>query len=52
MTLFKDCYQVQRKELIKAVNLLVDAFSENSVWNEVLSNKDNNTILTEVMVRF
>ena len=52
MTSFRDFYQVTRKERKKAVNLLVDAFSENSVWNEVLSNKDNNTILTEVMVRF
>ena len=52
MTLFDDLYQVQKKDLRRVVDVLTDAFSEDSMWHEVFKNEDKNRALTEVMVRF
>ncbi len=37
---------------MNAVNVLNNAFSEDSMWKEVFNDEDKNRILTEVMVRF
>ena len=52
MTLFDDLYEIQKKDLQKAVNVLTNAFSEDSMWKEVFNDEDKNRVLTEVMVRF
>jgi ribosomal protein S18 acetylase RimI-like enzyme len=52
MSLFRDLYKLQKKDLKNAVNVLTDAFSEESMWKEVFNDEDKNRVLTEVMVRF
>ncbi len=52
MSLISDLYKIQKKDLKKAVNVLNNAFSEESMWKEVFNDEDKNRILTEVMVRF
>ena len=52
MTLFNDLYKVQKKDLEKTVNVLTDAFAEESMWKEVFNDEEKNHALTEVMVRF
>ena len=51
-SLISDLYKIQKKDRKNAVNVLVNAFSEESMWEEVFNNEDKNRILTEVMVRF
>ena len=52
MSLISDLYKIQKKDLKKAVNVLNNAFSEDSMWKEVFNDEDKNRVLTEVMVRF
>jgi GNAT superfamily N-acetyltransferase len=52
MSLISDLYKVQKKDLKNVVNVLDNAFSEDSMWKEVFNDEDKNRILTEVMVRF
>ena len=52
MSLINDLYKIQKKDLKKAVDVLTNAFSEESMWEEVFNDKDKNRALTEVMVRF
>ena len=52
MTLISDLYKIQKKDLKNAVNVLTNAFSEDSMWKEIFNDEDKNRILTEVMVRF
>jgi len=52
VTLLDDLYKIQKKDLRKVVDVLTDAFSEDSMWQEVFKNEDKNRALTEVMVRF
>ncbi len=52
MTSFDNLYKIQKKDLQNAVNVLTDAFSEESMWKEVFKNEKKNRALTEVMVRF
>jgi len=52
MSLISDLYKIQKKDLKNAVNVLTNAFSEDSMWKEVFTDEDKNVILTEVMVRF
>jgi ribosomal protein S18 acetylase RimI-like enzyme len=52
MSLISDLYKIQKKNLKNAVDVLTDAFSEESMWQEVFTDKEKNRILTEVMVRF
>jgi ribosomal protein S18 acetylase RimI-like enzyme len=52
MTLISDLYKIQKKDLKNAVNVLTNAFSEDSMWKKVFDDEDKNRILTEVMVRF
>ncbi len=52
MSLISDLYKIQKKDLKNAVNVLTNAFSEDSMWKEVFNDEDKNGILTEVMVRF
>ncbi len=52
MTLISDLYKIQKKDLKKAVNVLTNAFSKESMWKEVFTDEEKNRILTEVMVRF
>ena len=52
MKLINNLYRLQKKDLNDAVDILVDAFSEVSMWDEVFSDKNKNRILTEVMLRF
>ncbi len=52
MSLFSDLYKIRKKDLNNAVNVLTDAFSEESMWKEVFKNEEKNRALTEVMVRF
>ncbi len=52
MSLISDLYKIQKKDLKKAVNVLNNAFSEDSMWKEVFTDEDKNRVLTEVMVRF
>jgi GNAT superfamily N-acetyltransferase len=52
MNLISDLYKIQKKDLKNAVNVLNDAFSEDSMWKEVFDDEDKNRVLTEVMVRF
>jgi len=52
MSLISDLYKIQKKDLKNAVDVLTDAFSEESMWKEVFNDEDKNRILTEVMVRF
>lgn len=52
MTLFDSLYSIQKKELTKVVNVLVDAFAEESMWKEIFKDEEKNRALTEVMVRF
>ena len=52
MALFDNLHKIQKKDLQNAVNVLTDAFSEESMWKEVFKNEEKNRALTEVMVRF
>jgi GNAT superfamily N-acetyltransferase len=52
MSLISDLYKIQKKDLKKAVNVLTNAFSKDSMWKEVFDDEDKNRVLTEVMVRF
>ncbi len=52
MSLINDLYKIQKKDLKNAVNVLDNAFSEDSMWKEVFNDEIKNRILTEVMVRF
>ena len=52
MALFDNLYKIQKRDLQNAVNVLTDAFSEESMWKEVFKNEQKNRALTEVMVRF
>jgi GNAT superfamily N-acetyltransferase len=52
MSLISDLYKIQKKDLKNAVNVLNNAFSEDSMWKEVFNDEDKNRVLTEVMVRF
>jgi ribosomal protein S18 acetylase RimI-like enzyme len=52
MSLISDLYKIQKKDLENAVNVLTNAFSEESMWKEVFKDEEKNRILTEVMVRF
>ncbi|MFW9820905.1 MAG: GNAT family N-acetyltransferase, partial [Candidatus Thorarchaeota archaeon] len=52
MSLISELYKIQKKDLKNAVNVLDNAFSEESMWNEVFNDEDKNRVLTEVMVRF
>ncbi len=52
MSLISDLYKIQKKDLTNAVNVLNNAFSEESMWKEVFKNEKKNRALTEVMVRF
>ncbi len=52
MTLFDNLYKIQKKDLKNVVNVLTNAFSEDSMWKEVFNDEDKNRVLTEVMVRF
>jgi len=52
MALFDNLYKIRKKDLRNAVNVLTDAFSEESMWKEVFQNEERNRALTEVMVRF
>ena len=52
MSLIDDLYKIQKKDLKNAVNVLDNAFSEDSMWKEVFNDEDKNRALTEVMVRF
>ena len=51
-SLISDLYEIQKKDLKNAVNVLTNAFSEESMWKEVFTDEDKNRVLTEVMVRF
>jgi len=52
MTLFDNLYKIQKKDLKNTVNVLNDAFAEESMWKEVFNDEEKNRALTEVMVRF
>ena len=52
MSLISDLYKIQKKDLKNAVDVLTNAFSEESMWDEVFKDEDKNRVLTEVMVRF
>jgi len=52
MSLINDLYTVQKKDLKNAVDVLNNAFSKESMWQEVFTDEEKNRILTEVMVRF
>ena len=52
MTLISDLHKIQKKDLKNTVNVLTNAFSEDSMWKEVFDDEDKNRVLTEVMVRF
>ena len=52
MAIFDNLYKMQKKDLQNAVNVLTDAFSEESMWKEVFKNEEKNRALTELMVRF
>jgi GNAT superfamily N-acetyltransferase len=52
MSLISDLYKIQKKDLKNAVNVLNNAFSEESMWKKVFNDEDKNRVLTEVMVRF
>ena len=52
MSLISDLYKIQKKDLKNAVNVLDNAFSEDSMWKEVFTDEAKNRVLTEVMVRF
>ncbi len=52
MTIFDNLYKIQKKDLKNAVNVLTNAFSEDSMWKEVFNDEDKNRVVTEVMVRF
>ena len=51
-SLISDLYKIQKKDLKNTVNVLTNAFSEESMWKEVFTDEDKNNILIEVMVRF
>jgi GNAT superfamily N-acetyltransferase len=52
MSLISDLYKIQKKDLKNAVNVLTNAFSEESMWKDVFKDEDKNRVLTEIMVRF
>ena len=52
MTSFDDLYKIRKKDLQNAVDVLTNAFSEESMWKEVFNDEEKNRALTEVMVRF
>ncbi len=52
MSLISDLYKITKRDLKNAVNVLTNAFSEDSMWKEVFDDEDKNRALTEVMVRF
>ena len=52
MPLINDLYKIQKKDLKNSVNVLANAFSEESMWKKIFNDEDKNLVLTEVMVRF
>ncbi|MFC2009213.1 GNAT family N-acetyltransferase [Chloroflexota bacterium] len=52
MASFDSLYRIQKKDLQNVVNVLSDAFADDSQWKEVFKNEEKNRTLTEVMVRF
>jgi len=52
MASFDNLYKIQKKELKKVVDVLTNAFAEESMWKEVFNDEEKNRALTEVMVRF
>ena len=52
MSLISKLYKIKKKDLKKAVNVLDNAFSKDSMWKEIFNDEDKNRVLTEVMVRF
>ena len=52
MSLISDLYKIQKKDLKNSVNVLANAFSDESMWKKIFNDEDKNRILTEVMVRF
>jgi len=45
-------YRLQKRDLQNAVNVLDDAFSDDSLWKEVFKDEEKNRMLTEILVRF
>jgi len=52
MSLISGLYKIQQKDLKNAVDVLTDAFSEDSMWKEIFNDEDKNRAISEVMVRF
>jgi len=52
MSLTSGLYKIQQKDLKNAVDVLTDAFSEDSMWKEIFDDEDKNRAISEVMVRF
>jgi len=52
MTSFDNLYKIRKKDLQSAVDVITNAFSEESMWKEVFNDEEKNRALTEVMVRF
>jgi len=52
MTLISDLHKIRKKDLKNTVNVLTNAFSEDSMWKKVFDDEEKNRVLTEVMVRF
>jgi len=52
MVSLDDLYGLRVSDLQTAVDVLDDAFSDDSQWKEVFKNEEKNRIVTEIMVRF
>lgn len=45
-------HRIRKRDLQNAVDVLSDAFSDDSQWKEVFKSEEKNRTLTEVLVRF
>ena len=52
MSLISDLYQLKKKDIKKAANVLANAFSEHPMWEKVFKEEDMFSTMFEVIIRF
>ncbi len=52
MSLINDLYKINKKEIKKAANVLMNAFSEDPMWKAIFKDEDKYRAVSELIVRF
>ena len=52
MSLISDLYKLQKKDIKKAADVLVDAYSEDPMMEIVFKEEDDRSIQFEIMLKF